>query len=331
MDRDWARARSVEVRADSIKTGDGILRDSPTEVHEVTKVRHLGDRVRLTTRSTVTGHEQTTEHRGRDLIRKVIVAIGALAAAAGILFGGAAVGHGGDHQSPAPVSVAAQRVVPGTVLHARAPSTADGYAAMWRSLDPAEWGGADVSLSVDLPDGRRVWLYGDTLSGNNGFVHSTAIIQDGGALHVSAGGRQLLPNDDDHHIYWVESAHSLGGNQVAVDAAPMTIGSKSVWDFQRSRPEARRAVVAVDAAGDASFVRWDGWVPGHPPKSDLQVLGPNHYRYGELAHPSIKLAGGKVLYTASQNWDNDFAAHRNPDGSLRLSDWAPLFYAGDTP
>src|SRR5437764_11027342 len=58
-----------------------------------------------------------------------------------------------------------------------APTTAGGYAAMFAALDPRQWGGGDLAISVPL-DGRTGWLFGDTGS-TNPLVHSTAVGQAG--------------------------------------------------------------------------------------------------------------------------------------------------------
>lgn len=322
----------MQVRAASLRAGDGVLLDD--DVHEVLDARHGAGRSRIRTRNTRTGEERDHNVASTSLWKKVLIALSALAMLAGVAAGalgmsdrGDAADRGRDDATTSQVT----RVPEAAPAPARAevdvpaPKTAKGFARMWAQIDEAEWGGADVSISVPLPDGRSVWLYGDTLSGNNGFVHSTAIVQDGGRLHVSQGGRQLLPDDDPSHIYWIEDAKHIGGNQLQVDASPMEIGTKSAWDFHRTRPEARRAIVQVDAAGDVSFVEWAGWVKGEPIEPTVEILGPNHYAYGAQPHPEFKLASGKTLYTVNQNWDNGFDAHRNADGSLRFSDWRPMF------
>lgn len=207
-----------------------------------------------------------------------------------------------------------------------APTTAAGYQALWASLDPAQWGGADVSLSVPLEDGRAVWLYGDTLS-TTGFVHSTAIVQDGGRLHVSHDGAQLLPDDTDGTIYWIESATAVDADTLHVAAMPMRVGSASVWDFERVDERSRVAAVHVDAAGDVTFEAWVGWAPAAAPYNDL-AQGPSgevgHLVYENRAHPEAVLASGLTLWTVNQNWDvGDFK--RTADGSVDLLAYQPIF------
>lgn len=219
------------------------------------------------------------------------------------------------------------------------PVSVAGYQKMLNRVDVAEWGGADVSYSVDLPDGRRVWLYGDTLSGNNGLVRNSALVQHGGDLHVSHGGQQVLPSEPKAQgrttIYWPEVARVAKDGTLRVVAAPISVGKNSVWDFYRTGPttKSRVAIVAIDTAGNLTFQRWSGWE--NRPDIDYDEVGYNdtrplemhHWGYAETTHPNIMLADGSHLVTMSQNWDNPMSEHENPDGSLRYHDWRPLFFS----
>lgn len=208
------------------------------------------------------------------------------------------------------------------------PRTLAGYRRMFDRVPVAEWGGADISVSERLPDGRVVWLYGDTLSFDNGFVHSTAIVQDGGTLHVSRGGAQVLPDgpkvDGRQRIYWVETVEHIGRNRLRVTAAPMSIGTASVWDFQRWRTESRVATLRVTSSGDVVFTKWTGWVTAPALPDEFIILGPNHFTYQPVIHEHIRLANGQYLKTVAQNWDDDFEDHVR-GGKMRLKDWRPIF------
>lgn len=209
-----------------------------------------------------------------------------------------------------------------------APTTAAGYRRMFATLDPHQWGAADVSISQRLPDGRRVWLYGDTLSTGNGFVHSTAITQTGGRLHVSARGAQLLPDGpvtgDRKVVYWIEAVALHPNGDLAVTAAPISVGTASAWDFHRVDEESRTARVRVDAAGDARFIAWTGYVPAPPATNDLTEVGPHHFTYGAFTH-DVRLASGRLLRTVNQNWDDPIANHTTRAGGIRYADFRPLF------
>lgn len=216
-----------------------------------------------------------------------------------------------------------------------APTTVDGYRAMFAKVPVSQWGGADVSISTKLRDGRRVWLYGDTLSGNNGFVHSTALTQSGGTLHVSAGGKQVLPNAKDANgrtiIFWVEQAKQQASGDLLITAAPVTLTGTGLFDFHRDPTRSRQALVAINSAGDLTFKKWVRYIhrplltidgeDAHP-APDGKV---GHWYYSYVIH-DIRLADGTWLETNAQNWEDGFSdAHRNPDGSLRYTDWRPVF------
>ena len=194
-----------------------------------------------------------------------------------------------------------------------APSTAAGYTALFASLDTAAWGAGDVAISV--PVGlRSVWLFGDTFSAGR-FVHSSAITQYRGCLHVSAGGAQLLPNDDATHIYWVQSAtvsSAAPGRQLVVRARAVVLTGTGGWDF-RDGGFSRDATTALDAAGDLTFISWGPRVFSPvPDPGPMYVYGAHHFGYGRLTHPELALASGLVLVSVSQNWD-DGTLHGYPD------------------
>jgi hypothetical protein len=230
---------------------------------------------------------------------------------------------GTAHGASSVVAAHAHPAVHRASVASPAPTTAAGYQALWASLPSYQWGAADVSISVPLADGRDLWLYGDTFRGG-GFVHSSAIVQSGGRLHVSAGGAQLLPNDSPSDIYWIEGAHRLPAGRVAVVAEPVHIGTAGPWDFHRSHAQDRVALVSVDWAGDVHFIAWTGWVAPPAPHTDFTVVGPHHYTYTRVAHPEVRLASGLTLYTVCQNWDDGLAAHV-VGGVFRYQDFAPLF------
>lgn len=82
------------------------------------------------------------------------------------------------------------------------------------------WIAADATYSIALPDGRTLWLFGDTFIGevdeNNaiipgsGFIRNSAVIQDGDLLETLFGGSRSKPTDfiptlnPDSTWYWPE-------------------------------------------------------------------------------------------------------------------------------
>ena len=211
-----------------------------------------------------------------------------------------------------------------------APRTAAGYQRLFANLNPAEWGAGDGALTVPLPDGRTVWLFGDTMSARvNGFVHSTAIVQNGGTLHVSHGGAQLLPDDDATHIYWIQTAKGAGDTNLEITARSITLTGAGLWDFEDAGCS-RTASCSVSPTGDVTF---RGWTTGKvicPPSDPGPMYNfgdgdPNHFGYLRFTHPELKLAGGKVLVSTSQNWTDTWQQHVNLDGSFRWTDYQPVF------
>lgn len=75
------------------------------------------------------------------------------------------------------------------------------------------WTGGDVAYSVPLPDGRIVWLFGDTFLGTvnedrsrdpQGFINNSFMVQDRTEFTTLSGtGRSaLLVPSDPNHKYW---------------------------------------------------------------------------------------------------------------------------------
>lgn len=253
----------------------------------------------------------------KNLVRVVLAAV---VFAAAVLGGFFALAHAGNK----PVAhVAAVKAIP-------APTTAAGYTKMFAALPTDQWGAADVSLSVPLKDGRAVWLYGDTFSGAYGMVHSTAIVQDGGRLHISNRGMQLLPDDPNGNVYWIETAQAgAKADTVLVQAEQVRLGAANGLDFHRANAKDRQALLKVDAAGNVHFEHWTGWVKA--PKIDQRFLtvkdGAPYQKMGDLfyrrlAHPEARLAGGKTLYTVCHN-------HTKPvttaDGQIDYAAYRPVF------
>ncbi|MFZ5938986.1 MAG: T9SS type A sorting domain-containing protein [Bacteroidota bacterium] len=87
--------------------------------------------------------------------------------------------------------------------------------------DIGGWIAADATYSIPLPDGRTLWLFGDTFIGSveeNGsaivpgakFIRNSAVIQEGEAMSTLTGGTRTAPSDfipteyPDSIWYWPE-------------------------------------------------------------------------------------------------------------------------------
>ena len=212
-----------------------------------------------------------------------------------------------------------------------APRTPEGYKALWDTIPKLEWGAADVSLSVRMGD-RRVWLYGDTMSEAEdgiGFVHSTAIVQEGGCLNVSNNGQQLLPNDDPRHIYWINKGWRVedSTNLLRVKATSIRLlASGGPWGFEYNG-FSKIATLRLQEDNDVAFIRWERKIvepePDPGPLIDLDEPGPSgHFAYSIRRH--MLLPDGRRLMTVCQGWD---------DGVWHgWDDYRPIFYAeGEEP
>jgi hypothetical protein len=181
---------------------------------------------------------------------------------------------------------------------------------MFARLPQTEWAAGDDGISI--PFGKTsIWLFGDTMSARpQGFVHSTAIVQTDGCLHVSRAGAQLLPNDDAHHIYWIESARPVDRAHIAVIARAIVLTGTCLWCFHDGGFD-RTALMSVSAGGDLTFLRWTAKAHTPPPDPgpllDCEAPAPalpGHFCYARSVHSELRLAGGRVLVTTAQGWDD---------------------------
>jgi hypothetical protein len=241
------------------------------------------------------------------------------AAVAVLAIGASALTHGAPAAQPAaahPAATAAtvallRRTEPVSCIK-KAPTTTAGYTAMFAALPTALWGAADGAESLKV-GARSVWFFGDTASTGR-FVHSTAITQAGGCLHVSHGGAQLLPNDNPSHIYWIESARAVSATRVDVTARTVTLTGTGGWDFADGGYD-RTAVTSLNATGDLTFSRWGPKVASPVPNpGPMYVYGPHHFGYGRHTHPELPLASHKMLVSTNQNWDD---GHVHPYSAYR--------------
>jgi hypothetical protein len=102
------------------------------------------------------------------------------------------------------------------------PSSAAAYAAAFDGLrHTTSWLSADTAVAVPLPDGRTVWLFGDTFAGtlqtdgtigpNSRFLDNSFVVQNGACLTPLEGGQpsapvSLIPEPTAGEAYWPASA-----------------------------------------------------------------------------------------------------------------------------
>lgn len=193
------------------------------------------------------------------------------------------------------------------------PTTVEGYRQMFSKVDKEIWAAADVSISVTMRDGRRVWLYGDTFSKRYFMVNSSALVQLGSTIHVSNEGRQLLPTmrDDNKgrkNVYWIESAKAISDDTIEISAAETWVSNIGSLSFGRKNPTLNRiARVKIDEYNNVNFVSWHGYAKR--PALDTHFLSKEeggdgvegHLFYGKIVHKDIVLDSGKPLITICQN------------------------------
>lgn len=78
------------------------------------------------------------------------------------------------------------------------PRTAADYAKVFNSLPPDEWLAADAATSIRLPDGRELWMFGDTFR-TGAMDHNSFILQNGGNFTVL---NNPMPNNSAGEWFW---------------------------------------------------------------------------------------------------------------------------------
>ena len=124
----------------------------------------------------------------------------------------------------------------------RTPQTASELQAVFDTRGPW-WSGADGGFVVDLPDGRRLWMFGDTIVGQahaldrryldrNAMVNNSLVVQSGRCFEVRMQGsplgatRSALEHPDRGRMWWPQSGvHDPVSNKVLVFALRQDTGN----------------------------------------------------------------------------------------------------------
>jgi hypothetical protein len=133
----------------------------------------------------------------------------------------------------------------GTAAMARAPCGKSDYGtscdgamdARWQ-VSGDGWLAADGTYSVTLPDGRELWLFGDSFIGTAGgrqLVNNSAVVTGGPALdtRLGAGGGSYFPAPAAGALYWPSDA-TVEGSAVRMFAARIDRTGSGAWDFART-------------------------------------------------------------------------------------------------
>jgi hypothetical protein len=104
--------------------------------------------------------------------------------------------------------------------------------AQWRAV--SGWTAGDGALSAPLPDGRLVWLFGDSLVGHDGgsaLVRNSMLIEQGGSLGPARSGlAAALESGSADQWYWPQAAQAEGGELRAFFGRYRRVGP-GAWDF----------------------------------------------------------------------------------------------------
>jgi len=183
--------------------------------------------------------------------------------------------------------------------------------ASWNPKGPDDqWLAADEALSTPLPDGRVLWLWGDTIQSGGGFVRNSAILHDRGCFSVvKRGATEFIPNKPDGSWYWPSAAVTYGG-KLYIFANHLRAG---VGGFGFEPIGVDLARFGLPAGGEPAFESILPTPSSNAPQGDVQygaaaVMRPDGYTYvfgTKFEDVPGQLVFGKAVYLA-----------RVPSGSL---------------
>lgn len=111
---------------------------------------------------------------------------------------------------PTPTVAPTATPTPAPVCSTPAPTTAAGYETLIRGAMNGRWYHGDFGGSVMLPNGKTLWVFGDTIIGDaaaqkgNAAIHNSAILVDKGCASILSG---TLPDGKD--TAWVNPPASM--------------------------------------------------------------------------------------------------------------------------
>lgn len=229
--------------------------------------------------------------RNRRALKRPAAVVAALAALIA-----AAVGCGGDTQRserPRVAPVVGPAVAADPRPCARQPTDAPAFFTLMTAGRTDGWLAGDLPASVDLRDGRVLWLFGDTWIGTRnqegGFApgvelwHNSALVQTGGCADlVNAGGTGWLtiPGTDD--FWWPSGGFVPGGTHgqaVDVFVTRMRRTGPGVFDF-------------VPVGADVVELR----------RADLAVVGVRALPFQDRLWAASVVADGRWLYLFGRDY-----------------------------
>lgn len=147
------------------------------------------------------------------------------------------------------------------------PTDAAGWQRMWDSQS-GTWAGGDGASSTRLPDGRLVWLFGDTFVGGvdaagrrapgTRLVRNSVAVTNGTCIDVLPTAHDALPGRAGSWL-WPTHAVVTGstGSQTRVEVFAQRVSRTGTrpWDFHRSGTAVVSVTVATHGAPVVSAVR----------------------------------------------------------------------------
>jgi hypothetical protein len=146
----------------------------------------------------------------------------------------------------APVAVAPDSRLPEVDRCGAEPRDAAEWADLFDHLD-GDWAGGDGSSSTRLPDGRLLWLFGDTVTGAVGrdgrrsgaaLVHNSVLVTTGTCVVSAAGRVAALPGDAGTWLWPTHAVVTRAGapgtpSTVTVLAQRIARTGPGAFDFRR--------------------------------------------------------------------------------------------------
>jgi hypothetical protein len=175
------------------------------------------------------------------------------------------------------------------------PADADGWSDLWGSAS-GSWAGGDGASSTRLPDGRILWVFGDTFTGtvdaegvrgpDAGMVRNSLVVTDGTCWTSASPGRAALPGRDGT---WLWPTHSLV--QRADDPAVVSVFAQRLATDRTDALGFRRVGAAVVTVTVPAHGRPVVGAVTDLPESDVLwgaavvVRGGTAWIYGTRPHP----------------------------------------------
>jgi hypothetical protein len=176
---------------------------------------------------------------------------------------------------------------------ARQAAPAPGFFTLMTTGRTDEWITGDLPASVDLRDGRVLWLFGDTwmsartpdggIAPGSRLWHNSALVQTGGCVDlVNAGGTGWLTIDGSDEFWWPSGGFVPGGTRgrvVDIYVTRVRRTGPGVFDF-------------VTAGADVVQLR----------RADLAVIGVRPLPHQDRLWASSVVADGGWLYLFSRDY-----------------------------